>query len=322
MSSQGESGASAPLVSIAITAYNSERWLSRALDSALLQRISFPIEIVIGDDCSTDTTVAVARSFQEQNPDLIRVLEQHQNIGMQRNFYETFEHCRGKYTAWLDADDCWTAPEKLAVQVQMMESDPSIGACGHFVRVVTPNGLVVRERYPSISPGRYGLAEIIQNNFLPSPSVVFRTGIHRDLPDWYFDLAGLSDWPILLLAGLAGDIVMIDRVMAAYTMSPESAYYSKGPVYRDILDIQFCEHVESFLPSKWRRFARAAKGKRYESMAYALRKQGDFAASREAALKAIRAPDLMDNCGSKIKTLTLAVLSDIGSRFRRGRTAI
>jgi glycosyltransferase involved in cell wall biosynthesis len=322
MSSLGHSAVgSAPLVSVSITAFNSERWLARALDSVLLQKTSFPIEIVIGDDCSTDATVAVARLYEQQNPNLIRVLEQGKNLGMQRNYYQTFEQCRGKFTAWLDADDYWTDPEKLAVQVHLLESDPSINACGHFVRVVAPDEGVVRERYPPTSPGRYGLAEIIQNNFLPSPSILFRSGIHRGLPPWYFDLAGLADWPILLLAGLAGDIVLLDRVMADYTLSSGSAYFSKGSVYRDTMDVRFCECMEDFLPPQWRRLARATKGKRYESMAYLLRKQGDFAASREAAFKAFGSPDLTDNFASKIKSLLAAVLGETLSKLRRGRAA-
>jgi glycosyltransferase involved in cell wall biosynthesis len=320
MYTQGDSGVgTAQMVSDSITAFNSEQWLPRALDSIYLQQTSFPVEIVIGDDCSTDGTIAIARSYQERHPQTIRVLERSQSVGMQRNYYQTFEQCRGKYIAWLDADDYWTAPEKLAVQVQVLESDPSISACGHYVRWVTKDGEVTRERCPAISSGRYGLEEILRNNFLPSPSIMFRNGIGHNLPRWFFDRTGLVDWAVLVFAGLSGDIVLLDRVMADYMLTPGSAYMSKGPLYQETLDMEFCEHVESILPSKWHRLARATKGKRYEAMAYLLRRQGDFGASREAALKAFRSPALLDNCGSKMKALLVAVLSEAGSKFRRGR---
>lgn len=153
MSSQSPSAiGAAPLVSVSITSFNSEKWLPKALDSVLLQQTSFPIEVVIGDDCSSDRTIAVARSYQERNPQLIRVLERSKNLGMQHNYYETFEQCRGKYIAWLDADDYWTDPEKLTVQMQASESDPCVSVCSHFVRWVTKDGEVRRESYPSISP--------------------------------------------------------------------------------------------------------------------------------------------------------------------------
>ena len=323
MSNAGPSAInSSPLVSISITAFNSEKWLSRALNSVLLQRTSFPIEIIISDDCSTDGTVSVARSYRERNPHLIRVLEQSKNIGMQRNYYETFEQCQGKYIAWLDADDYWTEPEKLAVQAQILESDPSVNVCCHFVRQVTKDGEAKSKIFPSLSPGRYGLKEIVRRNFVPSPSIMFRNGIHRGLPKWYFDLPGLVDWPILVLAGLSGDVVLVDRVMADYMLTPGSAYMNKSSVYQDTVDLKFCEHVESILPPEYRRFAQAAKGERYESIAYALRKQGDFTAAREAAFKAFRSPAFMDNCGSKVKALLIAIVCETQWKFRQAWSAI
>jgi glycosyltransferase involved in cell wall biosynthesis len=322
LSSQDDSTAFyTPLVSVSMTAFNSERWLARALDSVLLQRTDFPIEIVLGDDYSTDGTLAIARSYQKQSPHLIRVLERNANIGMQRNFYDTFDQCRGRYIAWLDADDYWTDPDKLSLQVQALESDLSVSACGHYVRWVSHDGEIKQKSRPALPAGRYGLKDILRRNFLPSPSIMFRNGLHRDLPDWFFDLVGLADWPILVMAGLSGDIVLLDRVMADYMLTPGSAYMSKSLLYQDAIDVEFYEHVVSLLPSELRRVTRAAKGARYESMAYTHRKQGDFAASRRAALMALRTPALMDNLGSKSKALLVAVLSEVGSKLRRRQAA-
>ena len=318
MSSQGLDAATgpAPTVSVAMTAYNSEAWIARALESVLRQRTTFPIEIVIADDCSADSTLSIARNYGERNPQTIRVLERTRNLGIQRNYYETFEQCRGRYIAWLDADDCWTDPEKLAVQVEALESDPSISACCHFVRWVTKDGEVKREKYPTIPSGRYGLEEILRHNFVPSPSIVFRNGLQRELPAWYFDLAPTTDWPLWVLAASSGEIVLLDRVMADYMLTPGSSLTSKGDLAWYRTDARFYEHVESILPARWHRLARAEKGKRYESMAWLLRRQGEFAASREAALKAFRSPYFMDNVGSKTKALLAAIAREAQWRIR------
>lgn len=307
----------APLVSVAMTAYNSEAWLSRALDSVLRQQTPFAIEIVIGDDCSKDKTVAVARSYAERHPDVIRVLERAKNLGMQRNFYDTFENCRGKYIAWLDADDYWTDPEKLAIQVQLLESDPTVGACGHFVRQVTAKGDVLHRKRPAVDAGRHGLERIIRSNFVPSPTIVFRNGVHRNLPAWFFDLTGLADWPILFMSGLAGDIVLVDRVMADYVLTPGSAYMSKNPLYQELIDLEFCERMESLLAPKWHPSVRAAMGKRYAGIAYLYLKQRNFPAGREAADKAFHLPNLFDNFFSKIKIVVLATVCETLWRTRR-----
>jgi glycosyltransferase involved in cell wall biosynthesis len=313
---------SLPLVSVAITAYNSATWLSKAIDSVLNQSSNFVIEVVIGDDCSKDDTVRIAHSYRERYPDVIRVIERTENVGIQRNYFETFEQCRGEFIAWLDADDYWTDPEKLALQVEVLKADSSIMVCGHFVRWVSNDGEVKRDRYPSISPGRYGIAEIVRHDFLPSPSVMFRNGIHRDLPQWYFDLAPTTDWPIYVMAALSGDIVLLDRVMADYRLTPGSTLMSKGSLAWYIADARFYEHIESVLPSKWHRATRAEKGKRYESIAYALRKKGDFIGSREAAVKAFRSPFLVDNWSSKVKALVAAVLREVQWRLGGGRTSV
>src|SRR5260370_42465128 len=126
-----------PLVSVAMTAFNSENWLARAIDSAINQQTAFPIEIVIADDCSTDATLRVAHSYRERYPTVIRVIARSRNIGIQRNYYEAFEQCRGKYIAWVDSDDFWTDPDKLTIHVQTLESDPSRNVAGHFVRSVS-----------------------------------------------------------------------------------------------------------------------------------------------------------------------------------------
>jgi len=312
---------STPVVSVAITTFNSAACLPRALDSVLAQRTNFPIEIVVSDDCSEDDTVRVAHSYRERHPDAIRVLERSKNVGMQRNYYELFEHCRGKFIAWLDADDYWTDAEKLAVQVSVLEADASINVCGHLVRWVTDEGAVKRDRYPSTPAGRYGLPEILRSDFLPSPSVMFRNGIQRSLPAWYFDLAPTTDWPIWVIAALSGDIVLLDRVMADYVLMPGSSLMSKGDMYWYRVDTRFYKHIVSALPARWRRVARAEKGKRYEAMAYALRKQGDYAGSRRAAFHAFWSPAVMDNFRSKTKTLLAALVREVewklGRVFRR-----
>jgi glycosyltransferase involved in cell wall biosynthesis len=306
----------APMVSVAVASYNLEKHLPKALDSILIQKTNFPIEVVIGDDGSQDTSVQVARSYQEKHPGLIRILEHEKNAGVQRNFFDIFHACQGKYIAWLDADDYWTDPEKLAIQVAALEADPSISACCHFVRWVSPDGAIKREKLPSVPAGRYGMEEILRRNFVQSVSVMFRNGVQNGLPQWYFEFASMSDWPIHVLSAKTGDILLIDRIMADYVLMPNSSFMAKGRIFQDQMDAKFYEHIESVLPAAFHRLVHAQKGKRYESVAYLLRKKGDFVASREAAVKAFLSPSPMDNLGSKTKALLAAVVREAEWRLK------
>lgn len=310
-------GPHTPLISVAITAFNHQELLPRAIESVLRQQTDFPIEIIIGDDCSSDGTVAVAKGYEVKFPDVVHVVQRERNIGIQRNYYDVFERCRGKYIAWLDADDCWTDPRKLAIQADLLESDSTVMACGHFTRWVNLAGEVKREKYPSWPAGRYGVKDVLAKNFLMSQSVVFRNGIHRKLPPWYFDAAPLTDWPVWLVAALEGDIVLLDRVMADYTLTPGSAMMSKGPLYWYETDIRFYEFVDSMLPSHLRRIARKEKGKRYETIASHFTTHKDFAGASRAALQAFRTPNIFDNFSSKTKGLAATCAYQLAERFRR-----
>jgi glycosyltransferase involved in cell wall biosynthesis len=156
-------------VSVAITAYNHQELLPLALESVLQQKADFPIEIVVGEDRSRDDTVAVARAYQRRYPEIIRLFVNETNLGVQQNTYQTLERCRGEFTAWLDADDYWTDPNKLATQVAAMRSDPSLSVCFHYVRWVTGEGKVQRARYPEMPPGRYGLEDCFDAASLRHP---------------------------------------------------------------------------------------------------------------------------------------------------------
>jgi glycosyltransferase involved in cell wall biosynthesis len=319
----GSSLGAEPVVSVAITSYNSEKWLGQAIESVLKQQADFPVEIVIADDCSKDATVAIAKSYQERYADKVRVLERAQNAGTQRNYYDAFEQCRGKYIAWLDADDYWTDPAKLAIQVAALEADPSIMVCCHYVRWVIrgKDGEVTRERFPTLPPGRHGMASILHSNFLPSPSVVFRNGLHRQLPEWYFEVPPLTDWPLYVVAARSGDILLIDRVMADYTLNPTSAFWGEGDVFWQRMNVEFFSRVESIIPAEFFREVRAEKGRRYEAIAYALRKKGDFVGSRKAAVEAFRSPGISDNLRSKTETLLASFVREMQWRFGGHRDA-
>jgi glycosyltransferase involved in cell wall biosynthesis len=295
---------SQPMVSVVLTAYKAENSLPKAIESALVQRTSFPIEILVSDDCSPDGARAIAKRYQQRHPGIIRVVERERNLGMQRNFYETFAMCRGKYIAWLDGDDYWTDPEKLSRQVAALEADPSINLCGHYVRWVTQAGPVFRERYPDLPPGRYTLSDLLRKCFIPAPSVVFRNGAQRNLPPWYLEVP-LADWPVHVVSCLSGDILMLDGIMADYILNPESQCWGKGEQFWYELDASFYEHVEPLVPAH-RRLVRREKGKRYQALSWFLRRQGDLRGSREAAVKAFFAPVGGDDLFVRTKLLLSA----------------
>jgi len=105
------------LVSILIPAYNSERWISEAIESALAQ--TWPKkEIIIVDDGSSDKTFSVANRYSSKNLEV--VTQKHSGASVARN--KAFSLCQGDYIQWLDADDL-LASNKIEKQLICCEGD-------------------------------------------------------------------------------------------------------------------------------------------------------------------------------------------------------
>ncbi len=116
-----------PLVSSIIIFFNGKDFLVEAIESVLTQTYE-NWELLLVDDGSTDGSTEIAKQFVQQYPNKIRYLEhqEHQNRGMSATRNLGICNAKGKYVAFLDADDIWL-PSKLQQQVSILESHPEVG---------------------------------------------------------------------------------------------------------------------------------------------------------------------------------------------------
>jgi len=115
---------SLPVVSVYMITYNHESYIAQAIEGIMMQQTDFPIELVIGEDCSTDRTREICLEYQDKYPEIIRLLLPEKNIGIYKNSKSTFIECKGKYIAICEGDDYWTDPLKLQKQVYFLETRP------------------------------------------------------------------------------------------------------------------------------------------------------------------------------------------------------
>ncbi|MBQ8655785.1 MAG: glycosyltransferase [Prevotella sp.] len=114
------------MISVIVATYNQEQTIARTLDSILMQQCHEPVEIVIGEDCSTDGTLTVCRQYEQQHPDVIRVMANIKNKGVQANYFDCLLACRGEYIADCAGDDFWTDPLKLEKELTVMQADADV----------------------------------------------------------------------------------------------------------------------------------------------------------------------------------------------------
>ena len=117
---------SEPFVSICCMTYNHENYIRQCLDGFVMQQTTFPIEILVHDDASTDSTSVMVKEYEEKYPHLFRCVYQIENQFAKQNAFVNIilPMSRGKYIALCDGDDYWTDPHKLQKQVDLLEAHP------------------------------------------------------------------------------------------------------------------------------------------------------------------------------------------------------
>lgn len=125
-------------VSVCMIAYKHEAYIRQAIESILAQDVDFPIELVIGDDCSPDGTAAICEEFARRDA-RVRLLPRERNLGVMPNFTRTLLACTGEYITVCEGDDYWTDPQKLRKQVQFLDQHPDHAAATHQSMIITNN---------------------------------------------------------------------------------------------------------------------------------------------------------------------------------------
>jgi glycosyltransferase involved in cell wall biosynthesis len=117
------------LVKVCMITYNHEDSIADAIDSVLMQQAEFRIQLVIGEDCSTDQTRSVCEWYAERYPKEIVLLPSERNLGIQANGLRTLEACcDARFVAFIEGDDKWIARDKLADQIAILDVNPEFSA--------------------------------------------------------------------------------------------------------------------------------------------------------------------------------------------------
>ena len=166
-----------PLVSVVMLAYNHAHLVSDAIEGVITQQTEHPFELLIGDDCSTDDTLAVLRRYQQAHPRLIRVIAGVRNVGSNENLMRLCRSARGALFAFCESDDWWCDNEKIDRQVAVFNARPEVAICFHGARLFDQS---LRQFTGSVVVGRnprdWSLDDVIVGGggLLPTASVMLR----------------------------------------------------------------------------------------------------------------------------------------------------
>ncbi|HEY1167874.1 MAG TPA: glycosyltransferase [Candidatus Limnocylindrales bacterium] len=132
----------APLVSIGMPTYNGARYLAQSLDSLLGQ--DYPnFELVISDNCSTDETGAIARSYAKRS-DRVLYVRHETHVGVSASFNRALGLARGTYFMWAADHDLWE-PTLISRCFAALEADPAAVLAYPQSLLIDGNGAVIEE---------------------------------------------------------------------------------------------------------------------------------------------------------------------------------
>jgi glycosyltransferase involved in cell wall biosynthesis len=198
-----------PLVSITCITYNHVNFIRDAIEGFLMQETTFPVEILIHDDASTDGTADIVREYETQYPQLIRPIYQTENQYSQGNkpgqFLRPLQ--RGKYIAVCEGDDYWTDPAKLEIQASFLERNPDFVICYGNSQPFDENGLLDND----FGGARRDLSAI---ELQRGKAIFTLTAMYRNIIVWppEFVIAAYGDLCTWSLLGLEGKGRFINEI--------------------------------------------------------------------------------------------------------------
>lgn len=228
-----------PLVSVIVTTYNHELYLAEALDAILSQECNFGVEIVLGEDCSSDNTLAICQRYAEQYPDKIGLIASNKNVGWRNNYRRCVEAAKGKYIAFCDGDDYWCNEHRLSEQVLLMEQNSAIGLCYTLAERRNERGELVG-RFP-IGEGHTSLDAMLHDWCVENCTILARrdavlgyyaTEKPENHPEWLTE-----DLPMWLYVAAHYEVAYIDKATAVHRVFPDSVSHSTSLSKR----LAFCD---------------------------------------------------------------------------------
>lgn len=210
-----------PLVSVALSAFNGERFLGAQLDSILAQR-DVQLEVIAVDDGSHDASIALLQDYARRDG-RIQVYPNPANLGPTRSFERAMSLCRGDFIAPSDQDDLW-APDKLSTLLAAIgTADLAYCDSAYIDDEGKPSGRRISDDTQMLAgraPLRFAFANSVSGHALLVRRDLFESV--RPLPPQLF-----YDWVLAMYASARGGVVYVDRPLVQFRRHTQ-AYSSLG----------------------------------------------------------------------------------------------
>lgn len=227
-----------PTVTVWCLTYNQKEFIKDALDGFVMQKTSFPFEVIVHDDASTDGTTDIVNDYAHKFPNIIKPMIETENQWQKGGLKHIIsimneKHRRGKYIAFCEGDDFWTDPLKLQRQVDFLESHPDYSMCFHSAKKKYETNAMAWIDCENIQDKDYDATDVFVNWTIPTASVLCR----KEAMDFYANLKHSEliqnyDIFIILSCAMVGKLRGMHEQMSVYRIQSEGLTYNKKALIR------------------------------------------------------------------------------------------
>lgn len=251
MTSVIETGPTNPLVSVVVTTYQHAAFIEECIQGILMQQTTFPVEVLIGEDESTDGTREICQRLAEDHPERIKLFLRNRKDVLyiqghatgRANLLHLLGQAKGKYIALCEGDDYWTDPSKLQQQVELMEAHPHASGCFNFVQVLYTADGTWGKIYGAHSDKLIFGADDMITTMAPchTSGFLYRRSALPSLPRWVDKFLVSMDMALFTLVADAGEVICLPKVMGVYRKNQggitETAGFRNDQYHRNRIDL-------------------------------------------------------------------------------------
>lgn len=204
-----------PSVTVCILTWNQAGYIRQAIESVVSQVVNASIEVLVGDDFSTDGTDTAVRALEQEYPGLVRLVRHERQLGASENYKRLLELAKGEFIAHLDGDDYWL-PGKLQRQLDLLRAQPECIAAYTNALVEDAHGNRIGF-FSDVETTYFDLHFLLQHgNFLNTSSMLFRSKAKALLLEIN---EPFIDYRIHLRLAREGNLALIGDAFAVYRLN-------------------------------------------------------------------------------------------------------
>lgn len=269
-----------PIVSICCTTYNHEPYIAEAIEGFLMQETTFPFEILIRDDCSTDRTASIVKEYADKYPTLINPIYEKENTFSKgvRPMTQLYKIANGKYIALCEGDDYWTDPLKLQKQVTLLKKYPEAMMSIAYTDLYNDdNGKMKFIRtFSGNDKELQGFDDINSNYFHTSTYLVKTERLKKIVDECFIENITFSDTVLRYMLIIYGPFVLLPEVVSVYRSTGKGIWSSLNTEEKSEEHILIHKGLLRVLKGKYRIYQGTGLFHQYHSKIYMLMKKGQI----------------------------------------------